>query len=931
MVSLSLFAAMAMQQGPLAGANWLTVPKVQLPIEKAEWIWVQAPGQPRPTSQLASVGRVRFAKTWRISAKPTSASIWFTADNSSQVKINGQAVGKSSAWEKIEQVDVSQFLKSGENLIEIEAVNDPGTSNANPGGLLFALQANLPSGNRETLLSDEGWQSPDGQVVKLGGYSVAPWNKSSPEVDPPVFGGSLRTDKQAVKAVARVVGLGHFDLYVNGRRQGKGLLNQPWSQFNKTIYFHEFDVTKDLKKGENSLEAVLGNSFYRVAPTPGRFAKGDAMPDYSDGLPYLFSMVIDVTYADGTKAKGVTDQSWHWRKSPYTYSHVYGGEDYDARIANQPQEKKPVVLAPAPKAELLPITWPGFVEKEVFSPTRVFEFKPGVWTYVFPQNAMATVRLKVKGKAGQRLEITPSEVMSPEGEVQQLNLWGGHAYSSYTLSGKGTESHDWRFFYHGFQFVQMKGGVPEGQPNPNNLPVVEELKLVHVRTDNPEIGEFETSKPLYNQTHSLIDWAMKSNMAFSLTDCPHREKLGWLECVHLLFKTFSYRYSTQDWWHKIARDMRDIQLEDGRITTVAPDYLMLPPSSPYKFTIEWGAAGVLMPWEAYEWYGDKKFLTENYEMMKGYVDWIKDNSKDGVGPAGLGDWYDYGHGKGPGPSRFTPTEQTATSMAALCAQAMMKAAKVLGKTEDEAKYKAMHEGIRESFQRHFYDPKTKIVKNNGSCQTSNSMALCADLLPQADRTAALEAIVKDLESRDYQQTSGDVGHLYFIRALAEGGRSDVLHKVYSRTGLGSYGGIIAKGLTTMPETWDAITVGSNSLNHCMLGHAMEWFYGWILGIRQAPGSIAWNRLLVAPEPGDLSSASGKTSTPKGEVKVRWRKSGREFSAEVTVPKGVEADFLVPVEGGSVSLNSVPVRDGRNGQFGRRLVKLKPGRNLVTVK
>ncbi len=918
-----------MQQGPLAGAGWLTVPTVPLPIEAAEWIWVQAPGQPRPTSQSASVGKVSFSRTWQLSEKPKSGRVWFTADNSSQVKINGVLAGRSSAWEKIELIDVTALLKSGENLIEVEAANDPGTANANPGGLLLALQVSQASGETELLVSSESWQSPDGKVVKLGGYSTAPWNKASAEVDPPVFGGTVKTARQAVKAVARVVGLGHFDLYVNGRRQGKGFLNQPWSQFNKTLYFHEFDVTKDLKQGENSLEAVMGNSFYRVAPTPGRFAKGDAMPDYSEGRPYLFSMVLDVTYSDGSKAKSFTDKSWHWKKSPYTYSHVYGGEDYDARIAAQPQEKKPVTLVPPPKAELLPITWPGFKEKDVFEPTRVFEFKPGVWTYVFPQNAMAIVRLKVKGKAGQRVEITPSEVMSPEGEVQQLNLWGGHSFASYTLSGKGAEAHDWRFFYHGFQFVQLKGGVPKGMPNPDNLPVVEELKLVHVRTDNPEVGQFSTSKELYNQTHSLIDWAMKSNMAYSLTDCPHREKLGWLECVHLLFRTFSYRYSSEDWFHKIARDMRDIQLEDGRITTVAPDYLMLPPSSPYKFTIEWGAAGVLMPWEAYEWHGDKRFLTENYEMMKGYVDWIEANSKDGIGPAGLGDWYDYGHGRGPGPSRFTPTEQTATSMAAMCAQAMMKAASVLGRSEDEVKYKAMYEKIQESFLRHFYDAKTKIVKNNGSCQTSNAMALCAGLLPEADRPAALEAIIKDLESRDFQQTSGDIGHLYFIRALAEGGRSDVLHKVYSRTGLGSYGGIIAKGLTTMPETWDAITVGSNSLNHCMLGHAMEWFYGWILGIRQGPGSIGWSRLLVAPEIGGLTSAEGKTAIPQGEVKVQWWRNGSRFTAEVFVPKGAQAEFLVPMTGTELTLNGKKAVSSQ-GDFGRRLIKLAPGRNTIRV-
>jgi alpha-L-rhamnosidase len=926
---ISLIATLTLQQGPFAGANWLTIPRTESPIENANWIWPHHPNQPIPTTQKASVGTVRFTRVWSLKEKPAACTVWFTADNQSEVKLNGHSLGKSDRWEIIKKVDCTQFLKTGNNTFEVEATNDQGTSDQNPGGFLFASQVNYASGKQQTIISDSNWQSPDGDVVTLGNYSTAPWNKTAGETPPPIFRKTIHTAKKVTKAVARIVGLGHFDFIVNGKRQGNGILNQPWSQFDKTIYFHEFDITKALNQGDNNLAAVMGNSFYRVAQTPGRFAKGDAMPDFSNESPYLFSMVLDLTHADGTHSKIVTDKDWKWTTSPYTYSHVYGGEDYDARVVTQKQINHPVVLANAPSAELLPISWPQFKEVQTFQPTKVFEYKPGVWTYVFPQNAMAIVKIRVRGTSGQRLEITPSEVMSPEGEVQQLNLWGGHSFASYTLSGKGTEDHEWRFFYHGFQFVELKGGVPKGQPNPNGLPVVESLELVHVRTDNPEIGQFESSKPLLNQTHDLIDWAMRSNMGYVLTDCPHREKLGWLECSHLLFRTFAYRYDSQAWFHKIARDMRDIQLPDGRITTVAPDYLMLPPSSPYKFTIEWGAAGVLLPWQAYEWYGDRRFLTENYDMMKHYVDWIDAHSVDGVGPAGLGDWYDYGHGQPPGPSRFTPTQETATAMSAMCAQALVKTANALGKTEDAAIYQAMYERVRKAFQHNFYNATTKIVQNNGSCQTSNAMAICAELIPTADREASLNEIVKDLEARDYQQTPGDVGHLFFIRALAEGGRSDVLHKVYSRTGIGSYGGIIAKGLTTMPETWDAITVGSNSLNHCMLGHAMEWLYGWVLGIRQAPDSIGWNRILIAPELGSLTKAAGKTVTPHGEVSIKWWRNGDKFTAEVTVPKGASTEFVLPISGSKVTLDAQPINT-KPGLFGRNTLPLTPGHHVIKV-
>ena len=176
------------------------------------------------------------------------------------------------------------------------------------------------------------------------------------------------------------------------------------------------------------------------------------------------------------------------------------------------------------------------------------------------------------------------------------------------------------------------------------------------------------------------------------------------------------------------------------------------------------------------------------------------------------------------------------------------------------------------------------------------MALCADLVPETDRALLVEDMIAVLEKRGWQQTPGDIGHVYFIRALAEAGRSDILHKVYSRTGLGSYGGILAKGLPSLPETWDAMMDGCQSLNHCMLGHVMEWYYGYVGGIRQATNSVGWKEILIAPSPGSLTSAETVVETPRGRVVSRWHKDGAAFHLDVEVPKGVKATAILPSGG-----------------------------------
>ncbi|MFN8221017.1 MAG: family 78 glycoside hydrolase catalytic domain [Fimbriimonadales bacterium] len=724
-------------------------------------------------------------------------------------------------------------------------------------------------------------------------------------------------------AKLRVVGLGHFRIWVNGKPLGDAAFEQPWSQFDKRIYWTELDAKDALRAGKNVIAVQLGASYYSVPkPPPGRYHKGDAMPDFAHGRPYLLSIDGIARLANGATVPLRTTADWKWIPSPITMSHVQAGEDVDARL-DQPGWSQPgfaeagwmpVDKVAPPAAQLSPSTIPKMRVKNVFAPTRVLERGKGVWSYLFPQNCMGMVRFTVSGKPGAKVSFVPSEVVTPEGDVQQLNLWGARAAYEYTLRGGAKESRQAEFFYHGMQFIKVEGAVPEGQPNPEGLPVLHKLELIHVRVDNPVTGSFESSSDLYNRTEKLIDWAVKSNMSFVLSDCPHREKLGWLECAYLLAPTILYGYDCAPWYAKIDADIRDAQLPDGVVRTLAPFYLQRGVDDAFAFTVEWGAASVLVPWEAYRWTGDRAQLATSYASMRAYVDAIRARAKDGIAPQGLGDWYDYGHGEGPGPSRFTPTDLTSTACYAMCASAVADAAAALGKAEEAKAYRALHAEIGKAFWKRFWRSDSETLENTGSVQTANAMALEADVVPADLRAKLVGQIVAELEKRKYQQTSGDVGHVYLIRALAHAGRSDVLHRVYSRTGLGSYGGILAKGLTTMPETWDAMTAGSNSLNHAMLGHVVEWIYGYAAGLRQAKGSVGWQTIEIGPEPGAQTHASARTKIPGGFAEVSWKIRGSTLGIEAKAPKSSTVRFVLPAGAKSAKLAGKPVktveRDGR---------------------
>ncbi|HQL75521.1 MAG: Bacterial alpha-L-rhamnosidase [Planctomycetes bacterium ADurb.Bin126] len=698
------------------------------------------------------------------------------------------------------------------------------------------------------------------------------------------------------KATLRIVGLGDYDVRCNGKRLSDTGINQPWSQYEKTLYYREFDITADLQPGYNCLGVMLFNSFWHN-PNPPRGRYNKHGPQRSADEPLLLRAVVVAEMTDGTTRRIGTDGGWRVAGGPVTFSHIFAGEDYDARREQGGWDRygfddkswSPARLAKAPPSKLVAQHWPAIRTFDRFCPQEIIQSAPGVWLYRFGQNSSAQLRIELEGgQPGARVAFRCGEHKNDKDR-----LFGGYVVGCEIVVNGKRLTHQWLSFYLGMQFVEVTGAVPAGRDNPDHLPVIRSMELVHVRTGLDEGGRFECSSTLFNRTHNLIDWAMRSNMSHVLTDCPHREKLGWLEVSYLLARSLEYRYECDRWFAKILRDIRDAQEPDGRVLTVAPSYPAGRFPGAFNYTVEWGAAAVLLAWENYLWSGDKEVLAANFDMMWRFTDNVTSQAKDGLAPGGLGDWYDYGHGHGPGPSRFTPTNLSATATWARCALAVSQAAEVLGRAEEAGVYRKLHGRIAADFRRHFRDPATGRLKHTGSPQCANAMALIAQLVPERERAARVEEIVADLEKRNWQQTPGDVGHMYFIRALAEAGRSDVLHRVYSRTGVGSYGGILAKGLTALPESWDAIMDGTQSLNHCMLGHVMEWFYGYVLGVRQAPGSAGWKRVVIQPCPGPLEWARGQVKTPAGVIDCRWTRADKRFHLVVQIPPGVEASAVLP--------------------------------------
>ena len=123
---------------------------------------------------------------------------------------------------------------------------------------------------------------------------------------------------------------------------------------------------------------------------------------------------------------------------------------------------------------------------------------------------------------------------------------------------------------------------------------------------------------------------------------------------------------------------------DGSVPFVIPN--VLGPSA--AGSTGWADAATIIPWNMYLAYGDKKILENQYESMKAWVGFMESNSTNYLWNKGFhfGDWLFYRpFDDNDGRSAVTDKYLIAQCFFAHSTD-VINTAKVLGKTDDVAKY-----------------------------------------------------------------------------------------------------------------------------------------------------------------------------------------------------------------------------------------------------
>ncbi len=719
-----------------------------------------------------------------------------------------------------------------------------------------------------------------------------------------IYRRSFISNKKLKRASLFVSGLGHYECLMNGKKISDRVLEPGWTDYRKTTLYSSYDVTESIKEGRNAIGLILGDGMYNVPG--GRYVYFER----SYGK-MKFCLQLNLYYEDGSKEEIVTDSLWHMAPSPIRFACIYGGEDYDARlecenysnadyIEDETWESVHEVIAPqgkmtSQKAEPVRVM-------KIYRPISVIETSEGKFLYDFGVNFSGWVRIKLKAKesdAGLVVSMTPGEILGENQEPDQKVTGRGYRWN-YTLNHKEIQEYTPRFSYTGFRYLQVEGAVPQEYADTRKedkieLPKILEIVGEFLYTDVELAGEFHCSNELFNSIHTIVLQAMKSNMKSVLTDCPHREKLGWLEQSHLIGPGLMNNFNLENLYEKIQQDMSDSQRESGLVPDISPEYVVFGYHEGFVDSPEWGSASIINPWYLYLRYGNETVLRDYYPVMKKYLDYLTSKTHHHILRHGLGDWLDIGPNKPH--SQNTPVSVIATTIYYYDVVIMEQVAKLLGETEDAKVYANLAKEIYKEYNLMFYDDQTGRYATGS--QAAQAMSLVTGLVPEKEKEKVLAYLVKDIKIRGYATTAGDIGHPFVLAALTMNGKSDIINTMTNITDKPGYGYQVVSGATTLTEEWDGPEPGNphGSQNHFMLGSIEEWFYNGLAGIGSIRMGTSLSEIYVCPHfAKDCDEVNAWITHPYGKVSIHWMKRDEMALVELTIPPNATGIFVNETDG-----------------------------------
>jgi len=950
---------------PISGITWWETGLLSQSNWQAKWIGYEAPelhsiresgamwitnSASQPSEPNDTHHDFRFA--FSLDRPVQNAALYATGADTTAAWINGRQVLKAQPlvpwqqmpWGTYTRVDVTTSVHTGANLLAIGVTRfltarQKQVSTRTPmSACLFIaftdgstkLFTSSVTGWKAALNAPDGWWRED--------FSDASWEAAEPYRPPGGFNGgpglpwptgpvaalrhNFREDKAVVSARLYATALGAYKFRLNGQPVGDQILAPGWTDYRQQVLYQVYDVTKQIKLGNNAIAAYLAPGWYS---TPLRwFRQGN---NYGNAQPALRAQ-LRLEHADGPIDWIATDESWKADPSPILQAELYDGETQDARKMRHGWDTAnfsdagwhPVMLVNPNEPRIVAQYFQPIRVERLMSAKAITNPAPGVYVFDFGQNMSALPRLHLHGVRGDDIKLRFAEVLNSDGTLYVDNLRTAKATDHFILAGgKPSEGFQPEFTFHGFRYAEVS--------RMRDRPTAETLKAVVLHTDAPFTMRLSTGNSMVNQLWSNILWGQRSNFVGVPTDCPQRdERLGWSADAQVFWRTASYNMDLSSFGRKYAADLRGTQVGTAMYGIYAPG---VDAPSPF-YGAAWSDAGVIIPWTAWIQSGDRRIIDENWDGMEKYIAEIATKNpnhlwQNGFGAA-FGDWLT--------PTITTPEDLLATAYWAYDVSLMKQMALATGRPDDAERYETLFGDIKDAFQKAYVradgfigtvdhypsippptvhpdednQNKDRVVET----QTSYVLALYMNLVPDNLRPAAARKLVELIKNNHWRLGTGFLGTPYLLEVLSDSGYSDIAYRLLLNREYPSWGYVIDHGGTTTWERWNGDQMlndpSMNSYNHYAYGAVGEWLYRYAAGVDTVSTDPGFHTIYLHPNfDARLGSLSLDYESPYGTIHSEWSVMGNQATWKVTVPPNATG-LLSPraTNATSISFKGVPL-------------------------
>ena len=694
-------------------------------------------------------------------------------------------------------------------------------------------------------------------------YFIKPrgvFNREFSDTNPsPVFYKSFNLEAIPTEASLYVCALGIGYAYINGNRVSEDLFTPPPSDYETRLWYTSYDVKHLLRKGENLILIHCGNGFLNEDMKNGWSSTEAPWRD--------FPKVIAELCADGEPI-AVTDDSWSCAPSPYVMNRYRMGVTYDARIpapssytADSDNDSLAVRDGRAPRGAFTLYNGEPIREWQTVKHVNVTRTGPSTRVYDFGITISGYARILVRGNSGDVITLRYSENMREDGSLYTERedtcfLEGEFAKERYICNGTHAE---WStlFSYYGFRYIEV---------HCENESALESIEAVFVTQTLRSRASFESSDPFLNKLYECGIRATRSNMFYLPTDCPTREKYGWMNDAQSSSEQILTNFHAESmfsWWNvNICDAFKDEKGLPGIVPTHGWGY-------------DWGngpvSDGSLFEhvYRVYLHSGNADGLMHNLPYFRRYLAFLKGKEDmNGCVEFGLNDWANPYH-----KVYNTPLALINAIYRVKFNKIAALAARLAG--EDEAEFIDEEARQRALIKKYWMLPDGRCAFNE---QTALSMLIYHGIYE--DLAPLKEQLKSCVEAYDYHHTCGMVGLRHLYMALNICGLQEYAMRIVTAHGFPSYREWIDRGATTLWETWTCTL----SKNHHMYSDVLSWLMKTVVGISPDDRVATFETITVKPYFfADLEYAKGHYDSPRGRVSVEWRRTDEGISLDITAP------------------------------------------------